>query len=141
MASHLFTYGSLMFPEVMELLTGKHYAFEDVRLWDFERRALNGKSYPGLFEVASMAVDGRLYFDLDDASVEILDIFEDEIYERRTVRVCSKERGEVEARAYVIPSQLACLGAESWDPAQFRVEHLDRYLVMCERFRLQNVRR
>lgn len=133
---NVFSYGSLMFPEVFTALTGREYQFEGVTLPGFERRAIIGKIYPGLRGDSDTFTDGRLWFDLDDEAMRILDLFEDPRYDRRTVEVASLTRGLVEARAYVIPPSLeSTLANDPWDEVKFVDEHLSQYIQMCREFR------
>jgi gamma-glutamylcyclotransferase (GGCT)/AIG2-like uncharacterized protein YtfP len=133
---NVFTYGSLMYAEVIEALTACHFSFEDVALPGFERRALTGKKYPGLREETKSSVDGRLWFDVDEGSLRMLDLFEDPLYERRSVEIMSKSRGLIEARAYVVPPKLErTFAPEPWDKDAFEANHLEQYVSMCRRFR------
>ena len=130
------TYGSLMYPRVMEALTKHHFSFEDITLLGFERRAILGKKYPGLRQNSESSVNGRIWFEVDEASTRILDRFEDPLYERRTVEILSSTRGLIEARAYVVPAQLEhTLAEEPWDQDSFEKIHLAQYVLMCGRFR------
>jgi len=82
---NVYTYGSLMFPEVMEALTERIFKFEDLRLQGFERFKLKEKKYPGVIENGNAFLSGRVWFDLDSASLDILDAFEDKIYTERSL--------------------------------------------------------
>ncbi len=133
---NVFTYGSLIFPEVMEALTAQQFKYEDVVLSNFERRALVGKPYPGLIAKVGAIVEGRLWFDLDKSSIEILDQFEGARYERRTAVMDCPSQGQVTASFYVTPPALEnTLTNEPWDVAHFKSRHLTRYVSMCRRFR------
>jgi hypothetical protein len=46
---NIFTYGSLMYPEVMyNLVKGQNYKTEPVLLRNYSRRHVKGKTYPGI---------------------------------------------------------------------------------------------
>jgi gamma-glutamylcyclotransferase (GGCT)/AIG2-like uncharacterized protein YtfP len=133
---NVFTYGTLMFPEVMECLTSRQFTCEDAVLANYERRKLLGKSYPGLVQAAGAQVAGKLYFDVDEDSLTILDCFEDEIYDRRHIPIQSLSKGEVIALTYIIPDHLlSTVSSEAWDLEEFKRKHLSNYLEMCRRVR------
>lgn len=133
---NIFTYGSLMFPEVMKALTGQEFSFEDVTIVNFERRGIIGKEYPGLCEKIGSSVNGRVWFSVDEMSIQILDSFEDSIYERRVVNIKSSNSGLVEANIYVVPlANEYMLTLEPWDEYYFKNELLAEYLDMCHQFR------
>jgi len=130
------TYGSLTIPQVMTALLGKDFASEPIVINGYERFTLAGKRYPGLIESPGKSVDARIYFDLDPTSVEILDKFEDEIYDRVTISVETSSRGSVQARAYVVPlSNKNLLSTTPWIAEDFIKIHLSDYVEMCKRFR------
>ena len=133
---NIFTYGSLIFPEVLDALTERYFEHEDITVPGFERRTLIGKPYPGVIRNDGTSVEGRLWFDLDRDSVEILDRFEDTDYERRSIEIETRTRGRVNASMYIIPDSLKqTLSDEPWDKEHFMREHLAEYVSMCRAFR------
>jgi gamma-glutamylcyclotransferase (GGCT)/AIG2-like uncharacterized protein YtfP len=133
---NVFTYGSLTFLEVIEALTARSFQYEDIVLPGYERRRLEGKTYPGLFESPQAQVDGRLYFDLDEQSFEVLERFEDPIYERREVEIHSAKRGKLRARIYVVPPHSKQkLAGTPWNREEFAKLHLESYVAACQNFR------
>lgn len=133
---NIFTYGSLMFPEVIEALTKQNFLFEDITLANFERCGIIGKQYPGLYEKVGSSVDVRLWFDIDKESLQMLNRFEDSIYERRVINAKCVYRGSVDAIIYVIPpNNEYMLTYEPWDINYFKNKHLAEYVSMCQRFR------
>jgi gamma-glutamylcyclotransferase (GGCT)/AIG2-like uncharacterized protein YtfP len=133
---HLATYGTLMLPEVMQALLKKEFSSEPITLNGFERFILVGECYPGLIKSEQSKVLGRIYFDLDPTSFEIIDRFEDEIYKRVMLPVQTAGRGLVEALAYVIPvNSRALLSEIPWSEDIFIKTHLTNYIEMCGRYR------
>jgi len=126
MTMNVFTYGSLMYPAVMEALT--------------ERLSIAGKKYPGIRHHVGSSVNGRVWFDLDDSSMRMLDCFEDPLYEKQTLEVLSNSRGSINASAYVVPKHLEhTLTDQPWDASIFENRHLAQYVEMCKRFRFENL--
>jgi len=134
----VFSYGTLMFPEVLEALTEKHFEFEELSLAGYERRLVRGEIYPAVREEARSRISGRLWFDIDDLSLEILDFFEDVLYEHRNVELASERRGLSKARLYVVPKHLeARLSDALWYESEFREKHLVHYLPRCRNYRAE----
>lgn len=125
-----------MFPDVMEALTLQRLSREESRLRGYERRTVRGKIYPGIYEEPQAEVLGQLWFDVDTETMAILDYFEDEFYQRRTVQVFTVSRGDVEAEVYVVPLETRhVLSIDPWDENDFRRRLLPDYLPRCRQYR------
>ena len=84
---NIFTYGTLMIPDVMYAVTTCEFRFIDAILRGYARFTVKGESYPGIIPVTDAVTEGIIYFDVDEPSLDVLDIFEGELYQRTTVRV------------------------------------------------------
>ena len=132
--SALFAYGTLIFPEVFEALTGLRPRSAEARLHDYAALLLHEAAYPGLRAEPGHTTSGRVYFDLGPDTWEQLDRFEGDLYEVRGVRV---ECGGVvrDAAAYVVAAAyLGRLSPRPWDPAQFARDGYDAFLAACRRY-------
>ena len=134
MSEPVFTYGTLQVPVVMEAVTGRKFTSSPAILNDYIRYIVKRQVYPGIIPLAGSVVDGRLYFDMDDAAVRILDAFEDVLYERRQVEVnCNNQK--IPAQAYVVAEKYRnLLSRENWDIKAFESEQLVNYLDSCRSF-------
>jgi gamma-glutamylcyclotransferase (GGCT)/AIG2-like uncharacterized protein YtfP len=122
---NLFTYGSLVFAEVMRAVTGRSFAHEPARLPGWTRVCIRGTRFPGVRAHRSLATSGVLWRDVDPRSLARLDRFETHHYERRTLRVRTGSGEEVPAEVYVIAdAHLHDLSQEPWDRAQFARQSL-----------------
>ena len=121
MKRHVFTYGSLMFPEVWSLVVAGVHRRVDARLDDHARFSIDGQTYPGTVFVAGAHVDGVLHLDVDEADVERLDRFEGDDYRRMSVDV-ETATGPMRAETYVYLLHHR-LSASSWEPDAFAMEH------------------
>lgn len=117
---HVFTYGSLMFPEVWRRVTGGLHAAERARLADHARHAIRGVSYPGVTGCPGAAVDGVLYRDVDAAALAALDAFEGPEYRRATVTVTCENGDTVEAGVYLY-LVAEKLSESPWDAGAFDI--------------------
>lgn len=79
---HLFTYGTLMHPEIWSNVVKGDYEFETFEIHGFERRALRERAYPGLIRKEGSKVSGVLYKSISEYDMELLDHFEGEEYTR-----------------------------------------------------------
>lgn len=82
MPAHVFTYGSLMYPEVWSRVVAGRYAPEPAVIEGFRRHAIAGEHYPGVVREAGGSVQGVLWRDVDDDDLARLDAFEGPDYDR-----------------------------------------------------------
>jgi gamma-glutamylcyclotransferase (GGCT)/AIG2-like uncharacterized protein YtfP len=133
--ARLFAYGTLMLPEVMEVVAGRRCAARPALLHAHRRRLLRGAVYPVLLPAAGESVAGVLWEGLDDASLARIDRFEDAIYERTRRRVVLASGEEREAFVYLLRPEHAALAADdAWEEADFRARHLAAFLASCREF-------
>ena len=78
--THVFTYGTLEIPEVMETVTGRSLASAEAWAKGFAKFLLKGRIYPGMTALPGAICSGRVYYHIDRRTLEILDAFEDEVY-------------------------------------------------------------
>jgi gamma-glutamylcyclotransferase (GGCT)/AIG2-like uncharacterized protein YtfP len=125
-AVNVFTYGSLMYPQVWDRVVRGRYRSADARLAGFRRRALADATYPAAVPEEGASIHGRIYFDVGADDLARLDAFEAAEYRRDEVEVRVDTReGPVHARAqvyvYLVASRLA---PGDWDVHGFEREHL-----------------
>lgn len=129
MAKHLFTYGSLVVPAVMQAVTRLEHRHRRADLAGFARFMLVDRIYPGIVESVGGKAPGRVYFDLDDDAFERLDFFESDEYRRQRVRVQVEGGALVSAFAYVIrPSHVHLITSEPWDEEAFVATEMRDFL-------------
>jgi gamma-glutamylcyclotransferase (GGCT)/AIG2-like uncharacterized protein YtfP len=116
---NVFTYGSLMFPEVWNRVVRGNYPFRPARLDHYRRHALVDVSYPAIVAEPGANVEGVLYLGVDEADVARLDAFEGAEY-RRDSLVVSTESGLMPAEAYVW-LDASRLAGHPWLPEQFSI--------------------
>lgn len=125
-----------MLPAVMQTLLGRTFDSEAATIEGFSRYGIVGKRYPGIVRSESGLIQGRIYYNLDSRSFDILDLFEGDFYERLTVKTRTSSRGSIEAKSYVMrDNSHDLLTGEPWSAAEFESLYLRDYIEMCERFR------
>jgi gamma-glutamylcyclotransferase (GGCT)/AIG2-like uncharacterized protein YtfP len=126
---HLFAYGSLVVPIVMQTVTGRSFRHAVAHLQGFERFMLKGRVYPGVTETEGCVTPGRVYFDLDEDAMSRLDYFEADDYVRRTADVRLEDSSVVPASVYVVPDHLEDLMTDiEWNEDKFVVQDLEGFL-------------
>ena len=131
----IFTYGTLMIPEIMYAVTTRRFRFKNAILRGYARFTVKGESYPGIIPVADAVTKGIVYFDVDELSLERLDVFEGDLYQRTSI-LAEMERGEIlNAEAYVVkPEFRNHLSSSEWNIKEFAQKHLEAFLATYSSF-------
>ena len=131
----LFSYGTLMLDEVMEVVAGRLFARCTAALAGFRRRGLRGQVYPAIVPASDETLDGVLWEALDLPTLARIDRFEGPLYERQLCSVAISSGELRSAFAYVLrPEHAGLLADASWDAAGFRARHLADFLGACRAF-------
>lgn len=136
MTASVFTYGTLMFDPVWELVAGRAHEHTTALLRGYVRRAAKGRVYPVIHPgPAEPPILGRLYLGVSPAELSRLDAFEGDEYERRLVEVeASPDTPRVEAWVYVLATEHQSLAEQKpWDPFAFASRDLAAYVEHHER--------
>jgi gamma-glutamylcyclotransferase (GGCT)/AIG2-like uncharacterized protein YtfP len=131
----LFAYGSLLFPEVQQALLGRAPRTTLASADGWRVAALPGRVYPALVP-STRLVTGALLLDLTVDEWEIIDAFEDAVYELREISLKGDKRGW----AYVCDEKTTVLPTD-WDAKIFAEQHLPRYAESCKSWLQQYQRR
>lgn len=122
---NVFTYGSLMFPEIWQRTVRGHYRSTGARAYGFARRAIIAQTYPGIVPDARQTVDGVLYLEVGSDDLARLDRFEGEHYRRQGIVVTPEAGGTRSAQAYVF-LHTEELQQTQWSPKSFNREEFLR---------------
>ncbi len=120
----VFVYGTLQFPDVAEVVTGRRLEGTRARLDGFARYQVRGEPFPGIVPAEGATVSGLVYDGIDAAALARIDDFEGTLYRRVGVRVVRVSDDVVlDAKTYVVrPRWRPMLRNRDWDEAAF-----DRY--------------
>jgi gamma-glutamylcyclotransferase (GGCT)/AIG2-like uncharacterized protein YtfP len=118
---HVFTYGTLMFPEVWQAVVGRQFEAVEGTAAGFANYRVVDAVFPGIVKAGDRdLVHGVVYLDVDDASLTRLDLFEDDFYERQSLWVECADGQRRAAEAYIVPPQNRhVLTDEPWQRAAF----------------------
>lgn len=127
---NLFTYGTLMFPEVWKRIAIGEFPARSATLLGYAAYRVRDALYPGIVRSGNGSfVEGLLYEGLDEDTLFELDTYESSFYERILVVVKTEDGVEHECHAYIVPeSRRGLLTDERWDADHFSKHHLDKYL-------------
>ncbi len=133
-AIHLFTYGSLMFPNVWSEVARGHYETIEGRVYGFQRRRIRNETFPALIPgTPHDFVDGIVYCNLSLDDLKRLDEFEGDYYVRRSVE-CNLLNGTlIKAQAYLFKEEFFHLiEMKEWDPQWFSENGILSFLKQGE---------
>lgn len=134
---HCFTYGSLMWADIMARVCGREFASEPASLADYRRHPVQGEDYPGLRAAPGGLVPGQIYLDLDALAWARLDAFEGAEYERVGVVVKMADGRLMPAQVYRFRDEFeARLLPGDWDAAAFAREGRARFIARYTGFDL-----
>ena len=124
---NLFVYGSLLFPEIVNELTGSNFQSKPAILKDYTRVLVHGADYPAIIKEKKTEVEGMILFNVDSAALNIISFYEGGDYDKVLVTV--NENGyKIPALTFVWRSEIDYLSDESWSMEHFKKESLDYYL-------------
>jgi gamma-glutamylcyclotransferase (GGCT)/AIG2-like uncharacterized protein YtfP len=123
---NVFTYGSLMFPEVWERVVRGAYSHAAAAAAGFRCYAVQGETYPGMVAAESAAsapdrVEGVVYFDVSLEDLAALDSFEGGDYRRVEIAASLPDGTSVNASAYLYLPQEK-LAPEPWSRDNFQLK-------------------
>ena len=78
----LFTYGTLMFPEIFEVVAGKSFHYNDAELNGYIALSVKDQVFPGMIKSSQQTTSGVLYHDVNSEALQRIDAFESEMYNR-----------------------------------------------------------
>jgi gamma-glutamylcyclotransferase (GGCT)/AIG2-like uncharacterized protein YtfP len=118
---HVFTYGTLMFPEVWQAVVGRLFETVEGTAVGFEVFRVRDAVFPGIVAgTDTCSVPGVVYLDIDHESTERLDRFEDDFYVRRSIPIDCSDGQRRMAEAYIVPpANRSVLTNEAWGRESF----------------------
>jgi len=120
----------------MYAVTTREFRFKDAILRGYARFTVKGESYPGIIPATDAVTEGVIYFDVDESSLERLDAFEGDLYQRTPI-MAEMEGGEIlNAEAYVVkPKFRNHLSSSEWNMKEFAQKHLEAFLETFSGFK------
>ncbi|MDJ0892035.1 MAG: gamma-glutamylcyclotransferase family protein [Gammaproteobacteria bacterium] len=139
---NVFTYGTLMDPQVMRAVTARKFPRQPAVLPGFARYRIRGEVYPGLAPVEGAATTGILYRGLARGAIRKLDAFEGSLYQRIPVAVRLSSGERVDALTYVVvPSSRYRLSEQDWTLDELSPRQMRQFMGHYAGFRRAAQRR
>jgi gamma-glutamylcyclotransferase (GGCT)/AIG2-like uncharacterized protein YtfP len=112
----VFTYGTLMFPEVWRAVVGRDFESVGGTAAGYAIFRVQDAVFPGIVEASNTdRVRGVVYLNVDQQSVARLDLFEDDFYVRQSLWIDCEDGERRAADAYVVPAENKnVLTSEPW---------------------------
>lgn len=125
-----------MFPEVLELVIGRRCDFMKGVLRGYRRATLKDRVYPGIIRSNNDFVTGLSVNSISALETRILDLFEDDIYDKIKVNVdLDGNKAEACFTYAVNEKHKNLILSHDWDSNKFQRLYLDTYLKNCKDFR------
>lgn len=119
----------------MYAITARHFRSQKAILKGYARFTIKGESFPGIIPVTDKSTEGILYFNVDEPSLERLDIFEGDLYQRTPIQAETQGGKILNAETYVIkPEHRDYLSSKKWDVEEFVQNSLEAFLNTYQGF-------
>lgn len=113
---NLFTYGSLMCNDIMQIVSGMSAPHQKGLLDGYYRSQILGETYPAIVAQPGRQVEGVVYFNLSANALAKLDTFEGAYYTREEITVTCENMQLVSAMAYILkPDYHHILNGKPWN--------------------------
>ncbi|XP_076907873.1 AIG2-like protein D [Bidens hawaiensis] len=131
----VFVYGSLLADDVVQVLLNRLPQVSPAILNGYHRFSIKGRDYPAILPVENKKVTGRVLMRLSATELDILDMYEDEEYDKRVVDVSLLDASKVlQAYTYVWGNSTHPDLYGEWDFEEFKVSKLKGYLAMTKNY-------
>lgn len=121
----LFVYGSLLFPDVLQVLLDRVPESVPVSAEGWRVAEIPDAVFPALVKGSSIAT-GQLLLGLTEDDWRTIDAFEDPLYELKEISLTNGSFGW----AYVCTDSTA-VSQRNWDRERFKQQHLESYVRNC----------
>ncbi len=112
----------------MQAVTNKNLKAVPAVLNGYQRFKVKERTFPGIVKNKSCSIEGMLYKDVDEQTLELFDHFESVLYERCLLDVQVDDKIE-QAFVYVVKDEYRnLLSEEEWDIEEFKRKYLKFYL-------------
>ncbi|KAK1438229.1 hypothetical protein QVD17_04035 [Tagetes erecta] len=131
----VFVYGSLLADDVVQILLNRVPQTSPAILNNYHRFSIKGRVYPAILPVENKKVTGRVLIGLSGTELDILDMYEDDEYDKRVVNVSLLDASEVlQAYTYVWGNSTDPDLYGDWDFEEFKESKLKDYVEMTKSY-------
>lgn len=127
--TNIFVYGTLLNTEVLQLLINEPLSLQKAELINYKRVTVLGEVFPAIFPEKNSKVDGAVIMGLNDSNIDLLDEYEDILYDRKSVTVALTNKHQVLCETYIVkPEYRHLLSDQAWSNDKFREQHLEKFV-------------
>ncbi|KAL8267045.1 hypothetical protein R6Q59_004389 [Mikania micrantha] len=131
----VFVYGTLLANDVVQVLLNRIPQTSPAILHGYHRFSIRGRVYPAILPAENKKVTGKVLTGLSAAEIDVLDMYEDEEYDKRVVDVSLLDTSEVlQAYTYVWGNSTDPDLYGEWDFEEFKESNLKDYVEMTKRY-------
>ena len=127
--TNLFVYGTLQFPQVVKKLTNKNFKSKQAILKDHKIYQIDpadkDEMCPAIIPEKNSIVEGKILFDVDDKSLDIINFFESDKYAREILTIQTKDNQTHKALVFVWKNYLKEELKGKWDIKKFEKNYLN----------------
>ncbi|KAF6261215.1 Butirosin biosynthesis, BtrG-like protein [Scenedesmus sp. NREL 46B-D3] len=139
MSGTAFVYGTLMAPEVLQLLIKRVPKSRAATLNGYARYRVKEQVFPAIIPAkqSESKVTGVVLMELSRSELDILDVYESEEYYRAAVEPEMGDGSKMTADVYIWKDEYKdqlLLDQPDWDFSGFMAQHLPEYLTMTKLF-------
>ncbi len=124
---YIFVYGTLLFPEIVQRLTGKLFKNSPAVLSGFKRFQVKDSEYPAIIEFSGSKVDGIVLENVDEKSFQVLTFYEGDEYVCMEKSVLLGEN-EIVVKVFIWNGGAEKLMNTDWNVGYFKKNYLNIYL-------------
>ena len=126
---NIFVYGTLMFPEIREIVGGRAFSTEPATVEGFCVFRVKNATFPGLLRTPGSVAEGQILKEISEKELARFDAYEDCFYVRSTVHAKSESGEIIECEVYEVPENIAgeILSSDRWTVDWFE-QHRTEYI-------------
>ena len=124
---HIFVYGTLQSPQIVEKLTGKSFNTTRAVLPGYKLFCVKNADYPAIVKNENAVTTGLIIENADNASLAVISFYEGDEYEIQKVTVLVDGK-PVPALVFVWAKSIELLENREWDFQRFKRVNLEYYL-------------
>eukprot|EP00878_Enallax_costatus_P017780 GHUV01018682.1.p1 GENE.GHUV01018682.1~~GHUV01018682.1.p1 ORF type:complete len:147 (+),score=12.20 GHUV01018682.1:308-748(+) len=125
-----FVYGTLMAPEVLNLLIKRVPPHKPAKLSGYSRYRVKGQVFPAILHSTPQSqVQGMVLMELTPQELHILDVYESEEYYRERVSPELEDGTTVPADVYVWRDEYRSMLDGAWSYEEWRKLHLHKWIA------------
>lgn len=127
--SDVFAYGTFLFPQIMDAITGRKHEGQKAKLYNFAAFKVKGDIYPGIWPLEGVQTEGIVYHNVTEEELEAMDRYEGEEYNRELLKVETEDGEMHKVWVYTFRAAYKHLLSEiPWNMEMYDQSEIDSYI-------------